>query len=101
MNNTKSQETVKHTPGPWFVEKTQDGYRVEIVAGDDRSVMAEVFGDDNDSNCWPMSVNARLISAAPDLLEACRAALTRQDWPVGTMKIKAQIQAALEKAGAL
>lgn len=42
--------------------------------------------------------NAKLIAAAPDLAAACMAALTRQDWPVGTNKIKVQLTQALLKA---
>ena len=55
-------EPVKHTPGPWH---RRHGYIVEINGG----VLANVpftTGDDEDK------ANARLIAAAPDLLEALK-----------------------------
>jgi len=56
----------KHTPGPWRVHSTADG----LVMADDKdtriaatfAVPGDIFG----------VANARLIAAAPDLLEALR-----------------------------
>lgn len=54
----------KHTPGPWHVQKSDDpkaGLLIKPIPGD---VVAE---------CDPlpeMASNARLIAAAPELLEA-------------------------------
>lgn len=68
----------KHTQGPWKVDES--GSMIENLAGDfDKPT-------------------ARLIAAAPELLAACQAALTRQDWPVGTNKIRKQLELAINKA---
>ena len=64
----------KHTPGPWFV---QDGYLTiynlsEGTVGTTcaiAKVLREQPGDDQ------AEANARLIAAAPELLEACEAAI--------------------------
>jgi hypothetical protein len=51
----------KHTPGPWCVD--DDGFTIKSLNGIARHPeIAEVFGSD-----W--QENARLIAAAPDLLE--------------------------------
>lgn len=52
----------KHTPGPWT--HSEDGVIVDAAG----KQLASVFPRDR-------AANARLIAAAPDLLEACRAAL--------------------------
>jgi hypothetical protein len=61
----------KHTPGPWKVEsrgykyivsKSGDGYITRDVCRMDASTMA----------AFAQEANARLITAAPDLLEALR-----------------------------
>jgi hypothetical protein len=57
-----------HTPKPWGINVRQDG-DIEITAGEDDSVLAVVFGDDNEPECWPVSANARLIVAAPEMEE--------------------------------
>jgi hypothetical protein len=55
-----------HTAGPWIVAN-----RNEICADNEHeSLVAEVF-DETDQ--W--RANARLIASAPDLLEACKAAV--------------------------
>lgn len=61
-------ERTKHTPGPWTADL--DGYDYEICQGP--LLIAEL-------GSWPGSqgaeqiANARLIAAAPDLLEALKA----------------------------
>jgi hypothetical protein len=57
--------TTKHTPGPWKAECLfKDLDRWEIW-GDGKIVSSHVFGKSD----------ARLIAAAPELLEACKLAL--------------------------
>lgn len=76
MSTETKTEQATHTPGPWelkgervdgkciFVENDHDGWHRLAV---------EVDSDDCDTaTAW---ANARLIAAAPELLEACRAAL--------------------------
>ena len=62
--------TTKHTPGPW----TSQG--LAIVASD-RSFVCRVYpwcADPQDAEC--AKANARLIAAAPELLEALEETLT-------------------------
>jgi len=72
-------QNIVHTPGPWGVEQTSvsnwigrmraDGAKVEyIVAHTDRDYLRDDVLARNDAN-------ARLIAAAPELLEACKAGL--------------------------
>lgn len=57
-----------HTPGPWeAVDKRPDGFRGYSIFHGDQFV-AHV--GDSDS-VTPIDANARLIAAAPELLEAC------------------------------
>lgn len=63
-----SQNAVQHTPGPWHSGTDRNGAPFVIAGGVEKI-----------ANCWhPVSgdgyANARLIAAAPDLLEAARAA---------------------------
>ncbi|WP_162405132.1 hypothetical protein [Pseudoxanthomonas jiangsuensis] len=56
---------MKHTPGPWFASGRYIGtFNHKSAIGECRSA----------SGCWsddePASANARLIAAAPELLEA-------------------------------
>lgn len=73
----------KHTPGPWIGAGPSFGdplprYTTEIVTewegdeGDVISICEMPFHHHDDEN----EANARLIAAAPDLLEACKAALS-------------------------
>lgn len=65
--------TTKHTPGPWAVAKAKHGvdmshHIVALVAPDreDRALVVHAHqGDDTQADA-----NARLIAAAPELLEA-------------------------------
>lgn len=54
-----------HTPGPWAYRPTNNGH---MVAGAKPGYLAEVR--DCGSGC--VKANARLIAAAPELLEALR-----------------------------
>ena len=59
----------KHTPGPWKQSLPDECW---IIAADGTDI-AETIGDYDDENVWPvMEANARLIAAAPDLLEALK-----------------------------
>lgn len=57
--------SAKHTPGPWDARSFNGGVFAQDV------FVASVYGDDPD--CRPddrMRANARLIAAAPELLDA-------------------------------
>ena len=53
----------EHTPGPWTVNPPPDTY-LEVVALEQPLGCTHICGE---VDSWP---NARLIAAAPDLLEA-------------------------------
>lgn len=65
----------KHTPGPWVAQRspaTHDGQYDFAIHGVKATVIAEAFGRDSRGNIVAAEANARLIAAAPDLLEALR-----------------------------
>ena len=65
----------KHTPGPWVVRESSCG-----SVGTDSILTALAFGDDPDCKADDrMVANARLIAAAPELLEALKAICDEQD----------------------
>lgn len=88
----------KHTPGPWNAVELEDG---NIVTGNTRhcgNVCELDLGTESDAN-------ARLIAAAPELLEALERALRwfDGDFPYGHEDVErgetaAAARAAIEKA---
>lgn len=78
-------QKAKHTPGPWRVEDQRKAIsRWVIVTGEGGSVAECAPAGPWVSN-ETADANARLIAAAPDLLEAAKMALEmyRQLQPVG------------------
>ena len=66
----------KHTPGPWVVGPVDDTVVTHLGADGVRYEVAQIDGDYNEPGLWPvMEANARLIAAAPDLLDAAIKAL--------------------------
>lgn len=64
----------KHTPGPWYAA---DDDHCHIRRESDDAAIAQVFEDDGHCDpvhCLPLpsKANARLIAAAPELLEALK-----------------------------
>lgn len=59
--------TTNHTPGPWAIRDDDEDWVVSIV-GSSQIVLARV----RTATVEPGDGNARLIAAAPDLLEACK-----------------------------
>lgn len=75
MNTEGVREmTTKHTPGPWSVSKYGDDYN--ITFNDAGNWLATVYYDDDPVAGRP-EADARMIAAAPDLLEALRDCLGR------------------------
>lgn len=73
---------MKHTPGPWHYTKREDD---SIGVFDNSYGTAEGIrvAEIEMSNDRPSEANAKLISAAPDLLEACQAlmkAISGMQW---------------------
>ena len=61
---------MSHTRGPWFVGPVDDTVVTHMGKDGILYEVAAVDGDYNDPDTWPiMEANARLISAAPDLVE--------------------------------
>jgi hypothetical protein len=66
---------MKHTPGPWkrdsqyMPEEGAEGFSPYIVDSDGRNVGAAMMIPENEME---FVANARLIAAAPDLLEAAK-----------------------------
>jgi hypothetical protein len=78
----------KHTPGPWVVHanlsgnESHRGYRVAPIEKHNRSwLLAQVMP--LDSNGIAGGANARLIAAAPELLESLKSLL----WYVGQLEM--------------
>lgn len=63
--------SAKHTPGPWF---TKNGQRI-LSQSKSAPIVAQVNTVDGDDFHREMLANASLITAAPELLAACEAAL--------------------------
>ena len=67
---------MSHTPGPWDVD--DDTMEIfSITPGHSTGWIAKVLGNDNNGRPLPpeeMAANARLIAAAPDLLDTLRLA---------------------------
>ena len=94
--STKAQ----HTEGPWSVGEHAprgDEGRTIVINGPKGGNIADIFFDDEVDEA-----NARLIAAAPELLEACKAAnlvLLQQNHPSGTdLEAMDVLQAAIAKA---
>lgn len=69
--------TAKHTPGQWFVDDVEGN--LAIAAEDDGEVLAYLAKKHQQTNVRSadkMAAYARLIAAAPELLEALIAALS-------------------------
>jgi hypothetical protein len=67
MSNT----TVKHTPGPWSATEWADGFRI-VTDNREHDYVAAIHGKDQPRSGWvkEATANAKLIAAAPELLEA-------------------------------
>lgn len=72
-------ETAKHTPGPWIVSNHGDANHHVINPAPGRGNWLFVLQHNGEKWVVEQDANARLIAAAPDLLELidhCRVALT-------------------------
>ena len=62
---------MKHTPGPWVIMPTNDGYAIK-----EKELLERGFADRiAELNQYPaeqQEANARLIAASPELLEALK-----------------------------
>jgi hypothetical protein len=81
----------QHTPGPWQFGTSSEGsfYKRNIAGADGYHVALTSSRDDSE-----VDANARLIAAAPELLEALQTMLKHPD----TMTAKLVAQVAIAKA---
>lgn len=91
---------MKHTSGPWHIEHEYN------IFSEHQRLVASAGGyttnADNGEHVIENMANARLIAAAPELLEACRAAVERFEdidadydiWSYGTVN---ELKAAIAK----
>ena len=85
-----------HTKGPWVV--TSDGHYVSPAA-DLTKIVALVFRPDTDSETGRHD-NARLIAAAPELLEALLQVRASTEWSCMETSAQDAVEAAIGKATA-
>lgn len=66
----------KHTPGEWMILISEDEPCTKIIAETDGGhyVIAESYSIGNECDLTQAEANARLIAAAPELLETLRTA---------------------------
>ena len=76
----------KHTPGPWFQYNSIGSKILQnwYIWGGNGDSVAKVLGDEPSGE---QAANARLIAAAPDLLEAGNAAVSVLTHAVARVKI--------------
>jgi hypothetical protein len=82
-----------HTPGPWEISKNEVG-ELDICEAGAGNMLADL------AKCKNAVANARLIAAAPDLLEALRGLLreTRQSVPNINVKKHFSLMVQMEEA---
>ncbi len=77
----------KHTPGPWQLIKSIHPTTVLSSKGEGYSI-ASVYDPNRGSHATKESMaNARLIAAAPDMLEALNMIITVHDMPSTVLRI--------------
>ena len=75
----------KYTPGPWKVDERFNCFAIEHHAGNEITFISHHYEDENGEPCGSISsqdktqteihANAKLIAAAPCLLELCKTIL--------------------------
>ena len=77
--NAKSPEPMKHTPGPWITRlESAPMHAVQLAGQYGRAIVAYVPAPEG----WSLAhqdANARLIAAAPELLDALKRMLAAYD----------------------
>jgi hypothetical protein len=86
-------ENTKHTPGPWTAGVTDSIWN-------DKGVLIAECGNSMTLGDSEVFSNARLIAAAPELLEACEDALLAMDSPraYDSAVVASTLKAAVRKA---
>lgn len=73
---------MKHTPGPWVIGEPIDGE--SFISGPDWVNFAMVYVECEGETDPTGKANARLISAAPELLEALKTIINHTDTRIST-----------------
>ena len=82
MQRIMERDMSKHTPGPWTCQKSpapHDGQHDFAIHAAKAKVLAEAFGRDCHGNIINAEANAKLIAAAPELLEALEHLVDQSD----------------------
>jgi hypothetical protein len=108
-----TQEKVTHTPGPWVVEFATDKRGSDVIrtagpvhSGATKGIEIAKLGNRVKGKVGDYRHNARLLAAAPDLLEACRMFLEDFNKPLGSNGLRVRrdtvdrMTAAIAKADA-
>jgi len=89
----------KYTPAPWFYSDDTSSTKINIWGNNNKIFVAELEKYCLDKNSL---ANARLISSAPELLEACKSvrALFLRNYEKGTLgyQINQELEHAIAKA---
>lgn len=90
-----TKKTTQHTPGPWQVEKQRTGMEcpVVMIAGLTAATVYNVTRNTRENDA-----NARLMAAAPEMLEALKGLLAGPNWPGAQMTARAAIAKAEGRA---
>lgn len=81
MNTTTTTTRPQHTPGPWIVRHLT-GFPLQISTAPDVNGFGMPIADCSKRNLPAEALaNARLIAAAPDLLEALKAMIAVWEGP--------------------
>lgn len=83
----------KHTPGPWVVDRTHPELERNVVWSGDQ-IIASVVNDQHGN----ADANARLVAAAPELLEALRYMVANAEAEGWSEMMLADATAAIAKA---
>ena len=75
----------EYTPGPWHADPADMFGDHNIMRGDNEDVLAIAAVVWNMRPSDEVAANARLIAAAPEMLEALTNLLTETELPYGTM----------------
>ncbi len=95
--NEQTTEKAKHTPGPWTVETWNDG-QARIWANGQMIAKVIPYNDDKKPLTENEQANARLIAAAPQLLEAAWLALEKLETAGEYPRLREELRAAIASA---
>ena len=66
---------MKHTKGPWIINDGFSDTKIQgIRHGKPCNIVTGMYDEENEPTLGELEANARLIAAAPDLLEVCEQA---------------------------